>query len=422
MCKGGVRSLFLSPHLSLLLFPHTQLLSAQQLSHTRPPLPVPLQEAFRETTGLPISTYFSAFKARWLFENVPDVLAAGSNVMLGTVDSWIIYNLTGGKDGGIHVMDVSNASRTMLLDLASLSWSDRMLEVFGLDRSMLPSLVSNAEVYGSVSDSKHPLHGVLIAGCLGDQHAALLGQRCRTGEAKNTYGSGCFMLLNTGPKMTASTHGLLSTVSFKLGPTAPTQYALEGSIAIAGLGISWLQRNLGVIGSAKESEEVARQVEDTGGVYFVPAFSGLYAPYWRSDARGVLVGMTLSTGRAHVVRAMLESICFQTKAILDAMRQDSGLELASMRVDGGACANDLLMQMQADFLLAPVVRPMYQESTALGAAFAAGLAVGTWDEAFVFDHSLEGAATIFPPQLSAEQLAPRVAKWKDAVQRSFGLG
>eukprot|EP00873_Tetraselmis_striata_P020148 jgi/Tetstr1/440412/TSEL_028746.t1 len=380
------------------------------------------QDAFRDVTGLPISTYFSAFKARWLLDNVPAVAEAGDNLMFGTVDSWLIYHLTGGADGGVHVTDVSNASRTMLLELSSLTWSARMLEVFDLPAAMMPRLVSNAEIYGHIKDESSPLHGVPIAGCLGDQHAALLGQRCTAGEAKNTYGTGCFMLLNTGPACVASTHGLLSTLAFKLGAAAAPQYALEGSIAVAGRGISWLKDNLGLLDSAKESEAVAGSVEDTGGVYFVPAFSGLYAPHWRSDARGVLVGMTLATARGHVVRAMLEAICFQTKEVLDAMQRDSGLKLTTLRVDGGATANALLMQMQADLLGTPVLRPADQESTALGAALAAGLTVGMWDEAFVFrpEHE-DSTASVFQPALSAEDVAPRYRRWQDAVQRSLGL-
>jgi len=380
------------------------------------------QDAFREITGLPISTYFSAFKARWLMDNVPAVAEAGENAMFGTVDSWLIYHLTGGADGGVHVTDVSNAARTMLLELSTLTWSEKMLQVFGLSRAMLPTLVSNSEIYGHIKDSRNPLNGVPIAGCLGDQHAALLGQRCTAGEAKNTYGTGCFMLLNTGPEPVASTHGLLSTLAFKLGANATAHYALEGSIAVAGLGISWLQKNLGLLRNAAESEAVAGEVDDTGGVYFVPAFSGLYAPHWRSDARGVLVGMTLSTARPHVVRAMLEAICFQTKEVLDAMQHDSNLKLTTLRVDGGATANSLLMQMQADILGTPVLRPADQESTALGAALAAGLAVGVWDESFIFkpQHD-DSSATTFAPTLTPEQVAPRYRRWQDAVQRSLAL-
>ncbi|GLI71029.1 hypothetical protein VaNZ11_016146 [Volvox africanus] len=372
------------------------------------------RDAFRSVTGLPISPYFSATKYLWMYDNVPEVRAAvdSGDAAVGTIDSWLIWQLTGGPLGGVHITDVTNASRTLLMDLDSLDWHDPTLAAFRCPRAILPRIASNAEVYGLITPTAAtapiygnasgssggfaspihplgPLEGVPIAGCLGDQMAAMLGQRCRPGEAKNTYGTGCFMLLNTGQRRIASTHGLLTTVAFKLGPDKRANYALEGSVAVAGLGISWLRDNLGLIGSAAESEVLAASVPNTGGVYFVPAFSGLLAPHWRADARGVLLGMTSFTTRAHVVRAMLEAICFQTREVLDAMRRDAELDehhggLAALRVDGGAAANDLLMQLQADLLQVPVVRPAFRETTSLGAALAAGLAVNlwTWEEVF----------------------------------------
>ncbi|GIM04542.1 hypothetical protein Vretimale_9090 [Volvox reticuliferus] len=340
------------------------------------------RDAFRSVTGLPISPYFSATKYLWMYENVPAVRAAvdSGDAAVGTIDSWLIWQLTGGASGGSHVTDVTNASRTLLMDLETLDWHEPTLAAFRCPRTVLPRIVSNSEYYGLIIPTcateptrgsgwkyygsgapewvQHPLEpllGVPITGCLGDQMAAMLGQRCRPGEAKNTYGTGCFMLLNTGQRRIASTHGLLTTVAFKLGPEKPVHYALEGSVAVAGSGISWLRDNLGLIDSAAESEVLAASVPDTGGVYFVPAFSGLLAPHWRADARGVLLGMTSFTTRAHVVRAMLEAICFQTREVLDAMRRDAELDehhggLTALRVDGGAAANDLLMQLQADLL------------------------------------------------------------------------
>ncbi|GFR41737.1 hypothetical protein Agub_g2490 [Astrephomene gubernaculifera] len=394
------------------------------------------RDAFRGITGLPISPYFSATKYLWLYDHVPEVRAAVDcgDAAVGTVDSWLIWQLTGGAGGGVHVTDVTNASRTLLMDLDSLDWHPPTLAAFRCPREVLPRIVSNAEVYGTITanrhnghregyngrngDQDHPLaafEGVPIAGSLGDQMAAVLGQRCRPGEAKNTYGTGCFMLLNTGGRRIASTHGLLTTLAFKLGPGQPANYALEGSVAVAGLGVSWLRDNLGLIGSAGESGELAASVKDTGGVYFVPAFSGLLAPRWRADARGVLIGMTSFTTRAHVVRAMLEAICFQSREVLDAMRQDAGLQggLAALRVDGGAAANDLLMQLQADLLQVPVLRPAFRETTSLGAALAAGLAVGFWSEEEIFASAASPAAACSaaasPRRLQTAAASPRAA-------------
>lgn len=378
------------------------------------------RDFFRPVTGLPISTYFSAFKLKWMLENVEPVRAAAvsGDCQVGTVDSWLLYNLTGGPQGGVHVTDVTNASRTMLMDLSTLTWHPPFLELFGVAPAMLPRVVSNAELYGTVSSG--PLEGTPIAGCLGDQMAAMLGQRCVRGEAKNTYGTGCFMLLHTGAAPVSSSHGLLTTLAYKLGPDAPPQYALEGSVAVAGFGVSWLRDGLGLISSAAESESLAREVPDTGGVYFVPAFSGLLAPHWDSTARGVIVGLTGASTRGHVCRAMLEAICFQTREVLDAMRADAELDLRVLRVDGGAAQNDLLMQLQADLLQVPVLRPHFQESTSLGAALAAGLAVGVWRPEQVFEHD-DSRGVTFNPAVGEEDTQARHARWKKAVSRSRDL-
>ncbi|KAI8473361.1 MAG: hypothetical protein J3K34DRAFT_411128 [Monoraphidium minutum] len=393
------------------------------------------RDHFRAITGLPVSTYFSSYKAAWLVENVPEVRAAiaEGDALFGTVDTWLIWQLTGGAAlsrgtataGGtpapapVHVTDASNASRTNLLELKTRSWHAPSVELFGLDPGMMPRVASNSEVLGRVVGG--PLDGVPISGCLGDQQAAMLGQRCGQGEAKNTYGTGCFMLLNTGPEIVPSTHGLLTTFAFQLGPHAAPHYALEGSIAVAGLGISWLKDNLRLIDSADESEALAASVPDTGGVYFVPAFSGLLAPHWIEDARGVLLGLTGFTTRAHVVRAMLEAICFQTREVLDAMRADADVShMAVLRVDGGASKNDLLMQLQADILHVPVTRPLFQETTALGAALAAGLAIGFFEEAFVLRHP-ENHSETFTPVVTREASEKRYAHWRKAVSRSLAL-
>lgn len=379
------------------------------------------KDHFRPVTGLPVSTYFSAYKVQWMMENSKEVRHAveSGDALFGTVDSWLIWQLTGGAEGGVHVTDVSNASRTNLLDLKTRQWHAPFLDLFGLDRGMMPRVASNAEVLGAVKEG--PLAGVPISGCLGDQQAAMLGQRCGKGEAKNTYGTGCFMLLNTGSEVVPSSHGLLTTFAFQLGPEATPHYALEGSIAVAGLGISWLKDNLRLIDSADESEALAASVPDTGGVYFVPAFSGLLAPHWVEDARGVLLGMTGFTTRAHVVRALLEAICFQTREVLDAMRADADVShMGVLRVDGGAAKNDLLMQLQSDLLHVPVCRPKFQETTALGAALAAGLAVGFYNEAFVLTHP-ENHSTTFMPAISRENSEKRYGHWRKAVSRSLAL-
>ncbi|KAF5178070.1 Glycerol kinase [Thalictrum thalictroides] len=386
---------------------------------------------FVESCGLPISTYFSALKLLWLLENVEDVKKAVStgDALFGTIDTWLIWNFTGGCDGGIHVTDVSNASRTMLMNLNTLEWDQATLKTLGIAIEILPKIVSNAEIIGNITKN-WPLAGIPIAGCLGDQHAAMVGQACRKGEAKSTYGTGAFILLNTGEKVINSSHGLLSTLAYKLGPDAPTNYALEGSIAIAGAAVQWLRDSLGIIQSASEIEELANKVENSGGVYFVPAFNGLFAPWWRDDARGVCIGITRFTNKSHIARAVLESMCFQVKDVLDSMHKDAGEngEVKNekgeflLRVDGGATVNNLLMQIQADLLGSPVLRPADIETTALGAAYAAGLAVGVWTEHDIF--SGEGKMkedTIFKPKVDGEQRKKRVESWGKAVSRTFDL-
>ncbi|KAH7864952.1 hypothetical protein Vadar_000339 [Vaccinium darrowii] len=386
---------------------------------------------FVDTCGLPISTYFSAMKLLWLMENVEAVKEAVEKMdaLFGTIDTWLIWNLTGGINGGLHVTDVSNASRTMLMNLKTLEWDKPTLETLGIPSEMLPKIVSNSEVIGKISTG-WPITGIPIAGCLGDQHAAMVGQACRKGEAKSTYGTGAFILLNTGEEAIQSNHGLLSTVAFKLGPDAPANYALEGSIAIAGAAVQWLRDSLGIIKSASEIEDLALQVDSTGGVYFVPAFNGLFAPWWRDDARGVCIGITRFTNKSHIARAVLESMCFQVKDVLDSMHKDAGEkgEVKNekgeflLRVDGGATVNNLLMQIQADLLGSPVIRPADIETTALGAAYAAGLAVGVWteDEIFASGHKTD-KATFFRPLLVEELRKKKVDSWCKAVSRTFDL-
>nr|ABK25673.1 unknown [Picea sitchensis] len=394
---------------------------------------------FVETTGLPISTYFSALKLMWLLESVDTVKTAVKNgdALFGTVDSWLIWNLTGGikgsrKDGtkvqGSHVTDCSNAARTMLMDLKTLNWHASTLEILKIPPTILPQIISNAEVIGEIVQG-WPFAGTPLAGCLGDQHAAMLGQSCRKGEAKSTYGTGCFILLNTGQEVIVSTNGLLSTVAFKLGPNAPTTYALEGSIAIAGAAVQWLRDSLGVIQSASEIEDLAGSVENTGGVYFVPAFNGLFAPWWRDDARGVCIGITRYTTKAHIARAVLESMCFQVKEVLNSMSIDVKQDEKSkeneeflLRVDGGASVNNLLMQIQADLMGSPVLRPADTETTALGAAYAAGLATGVWTEEQIFSsEAKKEEPTVFYPKVGDEQRKKRYESWCKAVERTFDL-
>ncbi|MBM3778364.1 MAG: glycerol kinase GlpK [Acidimicrobiia bacterium] len=335
-----------------------------------------------ERTGLPPSTYFSATKLQWMLEHVDGLRAAAhrGRALAGTIDTWLIWNLTGGPDGGLHVTDVTNASRTQLMDLRALDWDPDLLDLFDVPRAMLPVIVpSSGPGRFGLTRSRGPLGAeVVIGASLGDQHAATIGQVCfEAGEAKNTYGTGNFLVLNTASRLVASSSGMLTTVAYQLGGAAPV-YALEGAIAVTGAAVQWLRDQLGIIQSAPDVELLAASVPDSGGVYFVPAFSGLFAPYWRSDARGVIAGLSRFHTRAHLARATLEAICFQTRDVVDAMERDAGIHLSVLKADGGATANDLLMQTQADILGRPVVRPVVAETTALGAAYAAGLAVGFW--------------------------------------------
>ncbi|KAG1327870.1 glycerol kinase [Cocos nucifera] len=385
---------------------------------------------FVETCGLPISTYFSALKILWLMENVEAVREAirSGDALFGTIDTWLIWNLTGGCGRGLHVTDCSNAARTMLMDLKTLDWDSPTLETLRIPVEILPKIISNSEIAGVIADG-WPLSGLPIAGCLGDQHAAMLGQLCRKGEAKSTYGTGAFILLNTGEEVVRSSHGLLSTIAYKLGPNALTNYALEGSIAIAGAAVQWLRDGLGIIRTAAEIEKMAESVENSGGVYFVPAFNGLFAPWWKEDARGVCVGITRFTNKGHLARAVLESMCFQVNDVLNSMHKDAGEggEARSkegeflLRVDGGATVNNLLMQIQADLLGSPVVRPADIETTALGAAYAAGLAAGVWTEEQIFAAEHKEKTTIFRPKLDEAQRKKRNESWYKAVTRTFDL-
>ncbi|CAA9396450.1 MAG: Glycerol kinase, partial [uncultured Chloroflexia bacterium] len=335
------------------------------------------QDRFRAQTGLPLATYFAGPKIAWMLDEVAGTRAAAErgDLLFGTIDTFLLWWLSGGPDGGVHITDVTNASRTMLMNLATLDWDDEILRQMGIPRSLLPEIRPSSQHYAT---ARGILEGVPIAGLLGDQHAAVVGQACfGVGEAKNTYGTGNFMLLNTGTTPVASSHGLLTTVAYQFG-SAPAVYALEGSIAVTGSLVQWLRDNLQIIAASDDVEALAQTVEDNGGVYFVPAFSGLFAPYWRSDARGAIVGMTRYTNRGHIARAALEATAFQTREVLDAMEQDSGVQLQALKVDGGMVVNSTLMQFQADMIGVDVIRPRVAETTALGAAYAAGLATGFW--------------------------------------------
>ncbi|KXS19324.1 glycerol kinase-like protein [Gonapodya prolifera JEL478] len=383
--------------------------------------PTRSRDHFRSKCGLPFSTYFSAVKLRWILDHSSEVAQAQREQRLkfGTVDSWLIYQLTGGASKGVHVTDVTNASRTMLMSLESLEWDSELCEFFAIDKSCLPAIRSSAEVYGTFASG--PLEGVPIAGCLGDQQAALVGQRCfQPGEVKNTYGTGCFMLHNTGPSPVVSRNGLLTTVAYKLGPDEKAAYALEGSVSIAGAAIKWLRDNMGIIKTANEINELAAAVPDTGDVYFVPAFNGLFAPYWREDARGTIVGLTQYSTRHHLARATLESVCFQTRALIEAMNSDSGHPLVSLKVDGGMTNSDLAMQLQSDILGIRAERPLMRETTALGAAFAAGLAVGVFQSAEDFVKRTTVKADVFEPRMGASERELKFDKWKKAIERSLG--
>ena len=338
------------------------------------------QDRFRGKTGLPLATYFSGLKIRWILENVPGARkrAEAGDVLFGNIDTFLIWNLTGGPEGGIHLTDVTNASRTQLMNLETLDWDKDILNAFGIPAAMLPRIASSSEVYGKVKLAS--LKDVPIAGDLGDQQAALVGQTCfSVGEAKNTYGTGSFLLLNTGDRPVQSKYGLLTTLAYKIGKQ-PAHYALEGAIAITGALVQWVRDNLGLIQKSPEIETLARTVKDNGGVYFVPAFSGLFAPYWKGNARGVIAGLTRYATKGHLARAVLEATAFQTREVVEAMKKDSGIELDALRADGGMIENELLMQFQSDILNKPVVRPVIKETTALGAAYAAGLAVGFYKD------------------------------------------
>jgi glycerol kinase len=376
----------------------------------------------RSKTGLPPATYFSGAKIQWILDNVDGARAAAERgeAIFGNIDTWVIWNLTGGRDGGAHVTDVTNASRTMLMDLRTLNWDDELLEVFKIPRQMLPAIRSSSEsAFYGLTRRSGPVGGeVPVSGDLGDQQAATVGQVCvRPGEAKNTYGTGNFMLLNTGREVVPSKAGLLTTVCYRMGDNAPI-YALEGSIAVTGSAVQWLRDQLGIIGSAADVETLAATVPDNGGIYFVPAFSGLFAPYWRSDARGVIVGLSRFNTKAHLARATLEAICFQTRAVLDAMVKDSGVRLEVLKVDGGATVNNTLMQLQADVLGVPVVRPVVAETTALGAAYAAGLATGFWKDLDDLRQNWKKDRQ-WEPTWSADQRDQAYAGWEKAVERTF---
>lgn len=374
------------------------------------------QDRFRPQTGLPLATYFSGPKIRWILDNVPGVreAAARGEAVFGNMDTWVIWNLTGGPNGGAHITDVTNASRTLLMNLATLDWDDQILRDLGIPRAMLPAIrpSSDGEFYG------YALGKVPVCGDLGDQQAALVGQTCfGVGEAKNTYGTGCFMLLNTGGQAVPSRHGLLTTVAYKLG-NEPAAYALEGSIAITGALVQWLRDNLDFFDFSKHVEDYARSVPDSGGIYFVPAFSGLFAPYWQSDARGVIVGLTRFINKGHICRAALEATAYQTREVLDAMEQDSGVKLTSLKADGGMVHNNTLMQFQADILGVPVVRPVVAETTALGAAYAAGLAVGYWRGLDDLRRNWQVDRT-WEPAMALETRARLYRGWKRAVERAM---
>lgn len=376
------------------------------------------QDRFREQTGLPLASYFSGPKAVWLLDNVPGLRtrAERGEIAFGTIDSWLIWNLTGGTDGGQHVTDVTNAGRTMLMNLETLEWDPAILSAMNIPEAMLPRIRSSAEVYGSAVGQ---LSGVPVASALGDQQAALFGQACYdVGTAKNTYGTGSFLLLNTGDRPVASKNGLLTTMGYKIGDEAPV-YCLEGSIAITGALVQWFRDQLGIIRSADEIEALAASVDDNGGAYIVPAFSGLFAPYWRSDARGVITGLTRYVTKAHLARAVLEATSWQTREVVDAMHQDSGVQISTLKVDGGMTKNGLLMQHQADVLGVPVIRPVISETTCLGAAYAAGLATGVWNDlGELTSHWRKDAE--WAPSMAAGERDGEYRNWRKAVEKSFG--
>lgn len=376
------------------------------------------QDRFRDATGLPLASYFSGPKAAWLLDNVPGLRprAERGEIAFGTIDSWLIWNLTGGTSGGVHVTDVTNASRTMLMNLETLEWDPEILAAMNVPRAVLPEIRSSAEVYGTAVG---PVGGVPVAAALGDQQAAVFGQACyETGTAKNTYGTGSFLLLNTGARPVTSKNGLITTVGYKIGEQAPV-YCLEGSIAITGALVQWFRDQLGIIRHADEIEALAASVDDNGGAYIVPAFSGLFAPYWRSDARGVITGLTGYVTKAHLARAVLEATSWQTREVVDAMFQDSGVRITTLKVDGGMTANSLLMQHQADVLGVPVIRPKVSETTCLGAAYAAGLATGVWSGLDELGAHWQRDAQ-WSPRMAEPVREREYANWHKAVERSLG--
>ncbi|MCE7062681.1 glycerol kinase GlpK [Dyadobacter sp. CY343] len=373
---------------------------------------------FRDITGLPVSTYFSGLKLKWLLDNVEGLREDAENgeALFGNIDTFLIWHLTGSMQSGIHVTDVSNASRTQLMNLRTLQWDASMLEAYQIPEKMLPAIKSSSEVYGHVTNEILP--GVPVAGDLGDQHAALVGQTCfEPGMAKNTYGTGCFLVMNTGNELKTSENGLLTTISYQFG-NQPVQYALEGSVAVTGALVQWVRDNLGLIQKSSDIESLAKTVEDNGGAYFVPAFSGLYAPYWRNDARGVIAGLTRYVNKGHIARAVLEATAYQTVDVVRAMEQDSGIELASLRVDGGMVSNQLLMQFQSDILNTQVVSPAVAETTALGAAYAAGLAVGYWKNTEELKNNWAIAHT-WNPNMEEEKRSRFYKGWQKAVTKSY---
>ncbi len=380
------------------------------------------QDRFREKTGLPVATYFSGPKVRWILDEVPEARAAADKgtALFGTIESWIIWWLTGGPDGGAHVTDVTNASRTLMMNLTTLDWDEEILNVLGIPRRILPRIVpsSDRNTWGHTAKDGALNATIPVCGALGDQQAALVGQACfEVGEAKNTYGTGCFLLLNTGGTPVVSRHGLLTTVGYQVRGEKPV-YCLEGAIAMAGALVQWLRDNLGLIAAAADIEPLARTVPDNGGAYIVPAFSGLFAPYWRSDARGVIAGLTRFVNKAHLARAVLEASAYQTLEIVEAMNKDAGVALSSLKVDGGMVANELLMQFQADILGVPVIRPAISETTALGAAYAAGIAVGYWSGTDELRRNWAVDKT-WQPQMDPAERQKGIGQWKKAVTRTF---
>ena len=380
------------------------------------------QNRFRDKTGLPIATYFSGPKIKWILDNVSAAREAADKdkALFGTMETWIIWWLTGGPDGGSHVTDVTNASRTMLMDLQTLQWDEQILQALDIPSQILPRIVpsSDTNTWGMTLKDGPFEAEIPVCGALGDQQAALVGQACfDMGEAKNTYGTGCFLLLNTGTTPTVSRQGLLTTLGYQIDDQAPV-YCLEGSIAITGALVQWVRDNLGLISSAPEIEDLAKTVEDNGGAYFVPAFSGLFAPYWRSDARGVIVGLTRYVNKGHIARAVLEASAYQTRDIVAAMNKDSGVELSMLKVDGGMVVNELLMQFQADILDVPVIRPKVSETTALGAAYAAGLAVGFWESLDELRRNWAEDKT-WQPEVDSKVREKYYREWKKAVDRTF---